>query len=128
MIGDGAWLTCPVCRAAGSLALDVRLVSGGELTLGGVRCRFPATQLARLRCVRPGCRYTARVEEPTDSADAVGYLTAENVAERYGTTPAAVEFWRTSGLGPEGVQVGDRVLYPVAEIARWDCTFRGYEP
>jgi hypothetical protein len=48
------------------------------------------------------------------------YLTLPEVAERYRTTVAAVRYWRHIGYGPRAVKVGRRVLYPVAEIERFE--------
>lgn len=48
------------------------------------------------------------------------YYTTDEVAERYRTSPATVRFWRHLGKGPRGVKVGTRVLYPAAEIKRYD--------
>lgn len=48
------------------------------------------------------------------------YLTLLEVAERYRTTEAVVRYWRHTGYGPKGVTVGRRVLYPQAEVDRFD--------
>lgn len=48
------------------------------------------------------------------------YLTLPEVAERYRTTEATVRYWRHNGYGPKGVRLGTRVLYPRAEIERFD--------
>ncbi len=52
------------------------------------------------------------------------YLTLLEVAERYRTTEAVVRYWRHTGYGPKGVVVGRRVLYPQAEIERFDRELR----
>jgi hypothetical protein len=49
-----------------------------------------------------------------------GYLTLPEVAEHYRTTEATVRYWRHTGYGPRGVKLGTRVLYPRAEIERFD--------
>lgn len=49
-----------------------------------------------------------------------GYLTLTEVAEHYRTTEATVRYWRHTGVGPKGVKLGTRVLYPRAEIERFD--------
>jgi Helix-turn-helix domain len=56
---------------------------------------------------------------PSDAA-ADEYLTLNEVAVRYRTTPATVRYWRHIGYGPKGAKVGTRVLYPRAEIERFD--------
>lgn len=48
------------------------------------------------------------------------YLTLGEVAERYRTPVATVRYWRVLGYGPRGVKVGTKVLYPIAEIERFD--------
>jgi hypothetical protein len=52
------------------------------------------------------------------------YLTLLEVADRYRTTEAVVRYWRHTGYGPKGVRVGRRVLYPQAEIERFDRELR----
>jgi Helix-turn-helix domain len=48
------------------------------------------------------------------------YLTLPEVAEHYRTTEATVRYWRHNGYGPKGVRLGTRVLYPRAEVERFD--------
>lgn len=49
-----------------------------------------------------------------------GYLTTDEVAQRYRTAPGTVRYWRTVGYGPRGTKVGRRVLYSLNEIRRFD--------
>ncbi len=49
-----------------------------------------------------------------------GYLTIREVAQWYRTTEGTVRYWRHCGTGPMGVKLGTRVLYPVAEVVRFD--------
>jgi hypothetical protein len=49
-----------------------------------------------------------------------GYLTIEEIAERYRTSVATARYWRHVGYGPKGVLVGRRVLYPQREVDRFD--------
>jgi predicted DNA-binding transcriptional regulator AlpA len=49
-----------------------------------------------------------------------GYLTLPEVAEHYRTTESTVRYWRYIGTGPKGVRLGTRVLYPRAEVERFD--------
>lgn len=49
------------------------------------------------------------------------FYTTDEVAERYRTVPGTVRWWRHTGYGPKGVRVGRRVLYPEAEIKRFDA-------
>lgn len=56
-----------------------------------------------------------QVGEPTE------FLTTEEVAARYRTSPATVRWWRQLGTyGPKGIKVGRRVLYSQAEIDRFE--------
>lgn len=52
------------------------------------------------------------------------YLTTAEVADRYRTSPSVIRYWRHSGAGPKGVLVGKRVLYPRAEVERFDRELR----
>lgn len=52
------------------------------------------------------------------------YFTTTEVAERYRTVASVVRYWRHAGTGPRGVLVGKRVLYPRAEIERFDRELR----
>ncbi|MGW3330255.1 helix-turn-helix transcriptional regulator [Streptomyces rubiginosohelvolus] len=48
------------------------------------------------------------------------FLTTEEVAARYRTSPTTVSWWRRTHYGPKGIKVGRRVLYPQAEIERFE--------
>lgn len=48
------------------------------------------------------------------------WLTNEEVAEHYRASVATVRYWRHIGFGPKGTKVGNRVLYPEAEVDRFD--------
>ena len=49
------------------------------------------------------------------------YLTLAEVAAHYRTTEGTVRYWRHLGRGPQGVKLGTRVLYPRAEVERFDA-------
>ncbi|MFG2670525.1 helix-turn-helix transcriptional regulator [Streptomyces sp. NPDC048445] len=52
---------------------------------------------------------------------AVGrFLTTEEVAARYRTSPTTISWWRRTKYGPKGIKVGRRVLYPQTEIERFE--------
>ena len=53
------------------------------------------------------------------------YLTLPEVAERYRASEGTVRYWRHTGYGPKGVKLGTRVLYPRAEIERFDRELAG---
>jgi predicted DNA-binding transcriptional regulator AlpA len=46
-------------------------------------------------------------------------LTTEEVADLIRTTAAGVANMRYRGVGPRGVRVGRRVLYPESEVLAW---------
>lgn len=48
------------------------------------------------------------------------YLTTEEVAERYRTSPSTVRYWRHRGYLTVGTQVGRRTLYDPADLDEWD--------
>ncbi|MEU0166767.1 helix-turn-helix domain-containing protein [Streptomyces iakyrus] len=50
------------------------------------------------------------------------YLTTAEVAERYRTAESTVRYWRQIGKGPRGIKIGKRVLYPEAELLRYELT------
>lgn len=56
----------------------------------------------------------------TQSEGISDFLTVPEVAERYRTNENTVRYWRHISYGPKGVKVGARVLYPRAEIERFD--------
>lgn len=47
------------------------------------------------------------------------YLTTEELAERFRTTPATVRHWRHYGKGPRATKVGRRVLYSESAVREW---------
>lgn len=55
-----------------------------------------------------------------ESSDPQAYLTVPEVAARYRVPEQTVRYWRHTGYGPKGVKLGKRVLYPIAEIERFD--------
>lgn len=48
------------------------------------------------------------------------YLTTADLAARYHTAPSTVRYWRHIGYGPKGIKVGRRILYPEAELERFE--------
>ena len=58
---------------------------------------------------------------PNQTERSERFLTTEEVAARYRTSPATIRWWRQNGTyGPKGFKVGRRVLYPQAEIDRFE--------
>jgi hypothetical protein len=49
-----------------------------------------------------------------------GYWTSAEVASYYRVTEDTLRYWRYAGNGPLAVRAGKELLYPVAEIARYD--------
>lgn len=60
------------------------------------------------------------VHRPTTSTIEDRFLTTEEVADRYRTSPETVRYWRHTGTGPTGVKIGVRVLYRESECLRWE--------
>jgi predicted DNA-binding transcriptional regulator AlpA len=48
------------------------------------------------------------------------YLTLPEVAARYRTSEAVIRYWRHCGHGPRAIKIGRRVLYPRAEVERFE--------
>lgn len=48
------------------------------------------------------------------------WLTLPEVADHYRCPEQTVRYWRHVGAGPKSVKLGTRVLYPRAEIERFD--------
>lgn len=53
-------------------------------------------------------------------SSAPNYLTTEEVAQRYRTSPETVRYWRHVGKGPASFKVGRRVLYAHDDVERWE--------
>lgn len=49
-------------------------------------------------------------------------LTIDQLADRYDLDRATLQNWRWLGKGPRGIKVGRNVMYPVAEVARWEAS------
>jgi hypothetical protein len=52
------------------------------------------------------------------------YQTTAELASHFRTTPGTVRYWRYVGYGPKGIKVGRKVLYPVAEVERFEAELR----
>jgi predicted DNA-binding transcriptional regulator AlpA len=48
------------------------------------------------------------------------YLTLPEVAAHYRKAVGTIYYWRKTGYGPRGVQVGTSILFARAEIERFD--------
>lgn len=48
------------------------------------------------------------------------YLVIEEIAERYRKPVETIRYWRKTGFGPRAVRVGSTLLYPRAEVERFD--------
>lgn len=49
------------------------------------------------------------------------WLTTEDIAGRFRTTPGTVRYWRHIGYGPEGVRIGRRTLYDATGVDAWEA-------
>jgi hypothetical protein len=59
---------------------------------------------------------TPKTEIASDSR----FWTIDEVAAHYRTSVATLRYWRYTRYGPKGTRVGRSVLYPQAEIERFD--------
>lgn len=48
------------------------------------------------------------------------YLTTDEVAERFRTSPATVRYWQHVSYGPGSIKVGRRRLYPLESVERFE--------
>jgi DNA-binding transcriptional MerR regulator len=48
------------------------------------------------------------------------FFTIKEVAERYRVEIRTVEGWRYRGVGPRGIKIGGRVLFSIAELAKFE--------
>ena len=56
------------------------------------------------------------------------FLTTEEVAARYRTSPATVRWWRQIGTyGPKGIKVGRRVLYSMQSCQEFERQMQAQE-
>lgn len=49
-----------------------------------------------------------------------GYLTVEELAERYRTTASSVHKWVHQGTAPRSLKVGRRRLFPHDAVVAWE--------
>ncbi|MFI9610357.1 helix-turn-helix domain-containing protein [Streptomyces sp. NPDC052023] len=59
------------------------------------------------------------------NAAASGYLTTDEVAQRYRTAPSTVRYWKHIGYIPGAIKRGRRTLYSVAVLDAWDAEQTG---
>lgn len=48
------------------------------------------------------------------------YLSVRELAERYKTFPNTIYDWRKRRIGPPGVHIGNRVLFRLSEVEKWE--------
>jgi hypothetical protein len=56
------------------------------------------------------------------------FLTTEQLAERYQTTPGKIHGQRKRGQGPRGIRFGHRILYSLDEVERWESEQADSDP
>jgi Helix-turn-helix domain len=56
------------------------------------------------------------------------YLTTEDVAERWRTTPKGVAELRYRGQGPRGYRIGRRILYRIEDVEAWEASRADPQP
>ncbi len=47
------------------------------------------------------------------------YLTTEEIAQLFRTSPGTVRYWRHVGKGPKSFRAGRRVLYRESDVRAW---------
>lgn len=56
------------------------------------------------------------------------YLTTEELAALYRTSPETIRYWRFVGKGPRSFKAGRRVLYDAVDVRAWDESLRDPAP
>lgn len=49
------------------------------------------------------------------------HLTPTELAERLRANPTTLAMWRVRGQGPKFIKAGRKVLYPLAEVEKWEA-------
>jgi hypothetical protein len=89
---------------------------GGADSLSTVVDTSLERKLMHTHALRAGNSSATHDDEPTQ----LSFLTTEDVAVRYRTSPGAVRQWRHQGVGPRGIKIGARVLYAEADLIRFE--------
>lgn len=50
------------------------------------------------------------------------FMTTEELAARWRTTPVGIAAQRYRGVGPRGYRIGKRVLYRLADVEAWEAS------
>lgn len=53
-----------------------------------------------------------------------GYMTTNEVAARFRTSPETVRWWRFTGTGPASIKPGKRVLYAIEAVEAFEARLR----
>lgn len=61
-----------------------------------------------------------QIESPSSRIGMYAIPDHAEVAERYRTAESTVRYWRHLEKGPRGIKIGKRVLYPEAELLRYE--------
>jgi hypothetical protein len=61
-----------------------------------------------------------KMQEAAKGDETQHYLTVEQLADRHHSTVQAVYQRRWRGEGPPAIKVGKRLLFPRAELERWE--------
>ena len=56
------------------------------------------------------------------------HLTTEELAQRVRRHPQTIKNWRRDNLGPDYMQVGNTILYPLAWVEAWEEARRRKQP
>jgi DNA-binding transcriptional MerR regulator len=52
------------------------------------------------------------------------YLTTQELADRFRTSPETIRYWRHTGRGPKSFKPGRLVLYAVEDVETWEAAER----
>lgn len=80
-------------------------------------CRRVILHLLSCRYVKPGALTSHFVEAMLLN----DFLTVEDLAERWHTTPAGVRQLHQRSAGPRAYRIGRRLLFAVEDVAAWEA-------
>ena len=62
---------------------------------------------------------TEHTNASTDVGVCDAFMTTQELADHWRTSPETVRYWQHVGYGPHGVKVGRRVLYARRDVSAW---------
>lgn len=55
-------------------------------------------------------------------------LTPKQLAERLGMSISSLQSWRVSGKGPRFIKLEAKILYPLADVIKWENRLASKQP